>query len=125
MEIERLSTGIPELDKLIAGGIPRGFLVAATGEPGTGKTVFCIHFIAQGVSEDDRCIYVTTEESRESIIKQAAQFGIDFTKAVADGKLLIIDALMGGDDPWTLRARCRGTGQQGHRGEEGVGLWQS
>ena len=104
MEIERLSTGIPELDKLIAGGIPRGFLVAATGEPGTGKTVFCIHFIAQGVSEDDRCIYVTTEESRESIIKQAAQFGIDFTKAVADGKLLIIDALMGGDDPWTLRS---------------------
>ena len=29
--VERLSTGIPELDKLIDGGIPRGFVVAITG----------------------------------------------------------------------------------------------
>ena len=43
--IERLSTGIPEVDHMIAGGIPRGFLVACTGEPGTGKTIFSIHFI--------------------------------------------------------------------------------
>jgi len=40
--LKRLSTGIPEVDKLLAGGIPEGFLVAITGEPGTGKTVFCI-----------------------------------------------------------------------------------
>jgi len=26
--IERLSTGIPELDRIISGGIPRGFIVA-------------------------------------------------------------------------------------------------
>ncbi|MEM3130007.1 MAG: KaiC domain-containing protein, partial [Nitrososphaerota archaeon] len=35
MEIERLSTGIEMLDKMLSGGIPRGFFVAATGEPGT------------------------------------------------------------------------------------------
>ena len=102
-EIERLSTGIPEFDRLIAGGIPRGFLVAVTGEPGTGKTIFCIHFIAQGVKERDVCIYVTTEESRESIIKQAAQFGIDFESALKNKKMIIIDALMGLEDQWSLK----------------------
>ena len=102
--VERLSTGVPELDEMLEGGIPRKFFVAVTGEPGTGKTILCIHFIAQGVREGDRCIYVTTEESRDSIIVQAGQFGIDFKEAVDRGKLVIIDALMGLEDRWSLRS---------------------
>lgn len=101
--VERLSTGIREFDKLLKGGIPRGFFVAVVGEPGTGKSIFCQHFIAQGIKEGDKNIYVTTEESRESIIAQASQFGWDFARAIDDDKLVIIDALMRGkDDPWTL-----------------------
>ena len=101
--IERLSTGVPGFDKLIQGGIPRGFFVAVVGEPGTGKTIFSIHFIAEGIRQGDKNIYVTTEETRESIIKQAAMFGFDFEKAIEDRKLVIIDALMGRhDDPWSL-----------------------
>ena len=104
MSMERLSTGIPSFDKLIQGGIPKGFFVAVVGEPGTGKTIFCQHFIAQGIKEGDINIYVTTEESRESIIRQAYQFGWDFRKAIENGKLIIIDALMGRhDDPWSIR----------------------
>lgn len=102
--VERLSTGVPGFDALVGGGIPRGFLVAVTGEPGTGKTIFSIHFIAQGVKEGDRCVYVTTEESRESIVKQAGQFGIDLSKAMEERKLLMIDALMGLEDPWSLKS---------------------
>ncbi|OWJ55131.1 KaiC domain-containing protein [Pyrodictium delaneyi] len=103
IEIERLPTGVPGFDKLIQGGIPRGFFVAVVGEPGTGKTIFSIHFIAEGIRQGDKNIYVTTEESKESIIKQAAMFGFDFEKAIRDGKLVIIDALMGKrDDPWSI-----------------------
>ena len=80
--VERLSTGISKIDQLICGGIPRGFLVAVTGEPGTGKTIFCIHFIAQGLVEEDKCVYVTTEESRESVIRQARQFGFNFEDTI-------------------------------------------
>jgi len=103
-EVERLSTGIPDFDRLLAGGIPRGFLVAVTGEPGTGKTIFCIHFIDQGIKDEDVCIYVTTEESRQSIIRQAAQFGMDFQAALKRKKLIIIDALMGLEDQWSLKS---------------------
>jgi KaiC domain protein len=102
--VERLSTGVSALDEMLAGGIPRGFSVAVTGEPGTGKTILCIHFIARGVTDGDKCIYVTTEESRESIITQASQFGFDFSTAIKDGKLIIIDALMGTEDQWTIKA---------------------
>jgi len=105
VHIERLSTGVEGFDELIAGGIPRGFFVAVVGEPGTGKTVFCIHFVAEGIRVGDKNIYVTTEESRESIIRQAAMFGFDFEKAIDEERLIIIDALMGGrDDPWSLQS---------------------
>lgn len=102
-KIERLSTGIKKFDELIEGGIPRGFFVSVVGEPGTGKTVFCIHFANRGISEGDRVIYVTTEESRESIITQASQFGFDFEEAVNGKKMIIIDALMKEKlDEWSL-----------------------
>ncbi|MGC9071676.1 MAG: KaiC domain-containing protein [Acidilobus sp.] len=103
MTIERLSTGVPGVDKMLAGGIPRGFFVAVVGEPGTGKTVFSLHFAWEGVREGDKVIYVTTEESRESIIRQAGMFGMDFGKAVDDGKAIIIDALLKSqNDEWSL-----------------------
>ncbi|ADI32434.1 KaiC domain-containing protein [Staphylothermus hellenicus] len=102
--IERLPTGIKGLDEILRGGIPQGFVVAVVGEPGTGKTVFCIHFIGKGLETGDKGIYVTTEESRESIIRQAAMFNIDLRKHVDEGNLVIIDALMEErGDPWSLR----------------------
>ncbi|RLG58819.1 KaiC domain-containing protein [Candidatus Geothermarchaeota archaeon] len=94
MDIERVSTGVPELDKLLRGGIPKNFFVAVTGEPGTGKTILLLHFIAKGIGIGDKCIYITTEESRESIIRQASQFKWDFQDAINKGNLVIIDALM-------------------------------
>jgi len=103
--IERLSTGIPSFDKLIQGGIPKGFFVAVCGEPGTGKTIFSMHFISQGIREGTPCIFVTTEESKESIIRQASQFNMPFKEAVEDGSLIIIDALMGAkEDKWSIHS---------------------
>ncbi len=85
--IKRLKTGITGIDELLDGGIPEDFFVAITGEPGCGKTIFCIHFINQGIIEDDKCIYVTTEESKESIIRQASQFNMKFTEAINKGEI--------------------------------------
>ena len=105
MRIERISTGIPSLDNLLQGGIPRGFLVALVGEPGTGKTIASIHFIAEGIKEGDKCVYCTTEESRESIIAAASLFGFNFEKAIDENQLIIIDALLKKkDDPWMLKS---------------------
>ncbi|MEM0268690.1 MAG: KaiC domain-containing protein [Candidatus Korarchaeum sp.] len=103
MAVERLSTGVKELDSLLQGGIPRGFLVAVAGEPGTGKTVLCLHFIWQGVIEGDKAIYVTTEESRDSLVRQAEVLGMGMGEALEEGKVIVIDALLG-TDRWSLRS---------------------
>jgi circadian clock protein KaiC len=46
---ERVQTGIPGLDEMIGGGIPRGRVVLVVGGPGTGKTILCAQFIYAGI----------------------------------------------------------------------------
>ena len=38
-EVERVSTGVEDLDRALEGGVPKGTWVAITGEPGTGKSL--------------------------------------------------------------------------------------
>jgi circadian clock protein KaiC len=45
----RLSTGSPELDEMLGGGIPAGYSVLLVGPPGAGKTIFSAAFLAEGV----------------------------------------------------------------------------
>jgi len=77
-EIVRVSTGVPELDRALEGGIPKGSWVAITGEPGTGKSILCMHFAWAGLQAGDPVVYVTTEAEFRDVVRQARQFGMDF-----------------------------------------------
>lgn len=101
--MDRLSTGIAKIDEILAGGIPRGFLIAAVGEPGCGKTVFSTHFAWAGLVNGENVVFVTTEETRESIVRQAEMFSMNFREYIEKGSLVIIDALLRNrDDPYSL-----------------------
>ena len=76
--ITRVSTGIPELDKALEGGVPKGSWVAITGEPGTGKSILCMHFAWAGLQAGDPIVYVTTEAEFRDVVRQAKMFGMDF-----------------------------------------------
>jgi len=77
-DIVRISTGIPELDRALEGGIPKGSWVAITGEPGTGKSILCMHFALAGLQAGDPVVYVTTESEFRDVVRQAKMFGMDF-----------------------------------------------
>jgi KaiC domain protein len=78
--IARVSTGIKELDDALEGGVPRGSWVAVTGEPGTGKSVLCMHFAWAGLNAGDPVVYVTTEAEFRDVVRQARMFGMDFER---------------------------------------------
>lgn len=54
---ERVSTGVPGLDKMMAGGLPGADATAVLGPSGSGKTVLALRFIAKGLEEGERCLY--------------------------------------------------------------------
>ena len=92
MEKKRIPTGILGLDPLIEGGFPAGKSYLVTGDPGSGKTIFCMQFIQQGLLEGEKTVYVAVDEKPADIVEGAASLGWDLKKYVDERKLLILDA---------------------------------
>ncbi len=87
----RVKSGIPGLDEMMGGGIPVGSLVVLSGDPGSGKTILCWQFIYEGVTKyNENAVFVSLEETEETIYDGALGFGWDFRKLVNSGKLKII-----------------------------------
>ena len=61
---ERLSLGLPEMDRLLGGGIVPGSLVLIGGEPGIGKSTLSLQIpLHSGL----HTLYVTGEESEKQV----------------------------------------------------------
>jgi len=80
MPLEKVSTGIDELDRMLLGGIPKGHAVLVVGSPGTGKTVFACQFLWTGLQHKENCLLLSLEELSHEIIATAKGFGWDFEK---------------------------------------------
>ena len=87
--MERVSTGISELDAKLSGGYPVGRVILLTGTPGAGKTIFGLHFIQRSLIDGKKCIHIATEESPEDILIQAEILGLDLRPYFDSGQLKI------------------------------------
>ena len=87
--MERISTGISELDAKLGGGYPKGRAILLTGTPGAGKTIFGLHFIQKSLIDGRKCIHIATEESPEDILIQAEILGLDLRPYLNSGQLRI------------------------------------
>ncbi|MCS7109087.1 MAG: ATPase domain-containing protein [Sulfolobales archaeon] len=76
-DFPRVSLGIKLIDEGLEGGIPKGNWVVVTGEPGTGKSILCMHYAYAGLIAGDPVIYVTTEAEFRDVVRQARQFNMD------------------------------------------------
>lgn len=77
-DLIRTKTGIQGLDAALNGGIPSGNIVLISGGAGTGKSTFCLQFCVNGATLfGEKCLYVSTEQNREELYKQAKGFNWD------------------------------------------------
>jgi circadian clock protein KaiC len=86
----RLSIGVPELDKMLGGGIPEGDSVLVSGSSGTGKSVLATQFIAEGIRQGEPGIVAVFEERPQAYADRASSFGLDLETPQQEGKLLIL-----------------------------------
>jgi circadian clock protein KaiC len=68
-------TGIAGFDHMTGGGVPRGRTTLLIGGPGSGKTIFGLQFLAEGVKSGEPGIFVAFEEATGRIIANAEGFG--------------------------------------------------
>jgi len=59
--------GVPELDRVLGGGLVPGAVVLLAGEPGVGKSTLLLEVAAQTARSGVRTLYVTGEESAAQV----------------------------------------------------------
>ncbi len=73
---DRLSTDIPELDRVLGGGLVPGSLVLVGGEPGIGKSTLMLQVAARLAASGVAVAYVCGEESPRQVRLRASRLGI-------------------------------------------------
>jgi len=100
---ERISSGVPSLDAMLAGkGFFRGSSILVTGSAGTGKSSFAAAFADAACARGERALYFAFEESPSQILRNMSSIGIDLNRWLKRGSLKI------------HAARPTATGLEGH-----------
>ncbi len=81
-EGERIPTGVPELDRVLGGGLVPGSLVLVGGEPGVGKSTLLLSALGAIARDGRRALLVTGEESAAQVSLRAARLGGAETVAI-------------------------------------------
>lgn len=74
-ETPRIHSGLPELDRVLGGGIIMGSAILIGGDPGIGKSTILLQTVAH-LSESLNVLYVTGEESPQQITLRARRLGL-------------------------------------------------
>src|SRR5471032_1743332 len=86
----RLSMGVPELDKMMGGGVLEGDSLLIAGPSGTGKSALATQFIAAGLRNGEPGIMAIFEERPHGYTARADSFGLNLKGPQEKGKLEIV-----------------------------------
>jgi len=88
--LPKAPTGIPGLDEITQGGLPRGRPTLVCGSAGCGKTLFAMEFLIRGATEfGEPGVFMAFEESAEELTQNVRSLGFDLDKLVRQKKMAI------------------------------------
>ena len=81
----RVMMGVPELDDMLGGGLPRGYSVLVAGPSGSGKSILATAFLAEGVRCGEAGV-IAAFEQRPSSVRNRELFSL-----IASGRVGLVD----------------------------------
>jgi circadian clock protein KaiC len=85
---ERVSSGIPDLDKMLEGkGYYRGTSILVTGTAGSGKTTVAAAYVDAACRRGERCLVIDFEESKDQVSRNMKSVGLDLNRWARKGLL--------------------------------------
>ena len=88
--LEKVNSGIKELDVITNGGFEKNSSNLIMGDTGSGKTIFGIQFLIEGLKNDEPCLYITFEEQKENFYANMKKFGWDLDELEKKGKFYFL-----------------------------------
>lgn len=87
---EPVSSGVPELDELLRGGLERGTVTFITGPSGVGKTTLALHFMKEAAARGERSVVYTFEEEVNTMLRRAESINISVHAMIERGTLQVM-----------------------------------
>jgi circadian clock protein KaiC len=84
-----LSSGVPQIDELLNGGVERGTITLVSGPSGVGKTTFGMQFMKEAAGRGERTVVFVFEEETEMIIQRCESIGMPVRTMVENGTLVL------------------------------------
>jgi len=97
--MERVSSGVSSLDRLLTGGYLRGSSILISGSPGTSKTSLAASFLAASCARGEKALFVSFDESGDQIVANMNSIGLDLVSFIKAGHLVICSLISGGRSP--------------------------
>jgi circadian clock protein KaiC len=89
--IERVSTGVEGIDRISEGGFEKNSTNLIIGEGGSGKTIFGVQFLIDGIKKGEKCLYITFEERKNDFYRNMKEIGFDLKKFEKEGKFFFLE----------------------------------
>jgi circadian clock protein KaiC len=90
LDDSRVEAGIPGLDGMLGGGMIKYSSTLVAGRPGTGKKIFGLQFIHQGLQNGEPGLIITFEDSPHQLLMDAKRMGWDLGPYMEKGLLRFI-----------------------------------
>jgi circadian clock protein KaiC len=84
---KELSSGVPELDSLLSGGIASGTVTFLSGPTGVGKTTTGLQFMKEAAGRGQRSVLYSFEEDRHTLFERAEAVNIPLSDMIDRGTL--------------------------------------
>ncbi len=90
-KIERLKCGIKEIDTMMGGGFEPQTINLLVGKGGSGKSIFAMHYIMEGISQGEHGLFISFEEKKKDFYLNMAALGWDLAKAEEAGSFVFLE----------------------------------
>jgi circadian clock protein KaiC len=87
---QRARFGLPDIDRLLGGGLNVGTATLAAGTPGLGKTLLGLHFLAEGARSGEAGLFAGFTENSVQLRHKAATFGMPIEEAEASDTITLL-----------------------------------
>lgn len=88
--LETLSSGVPEIDELLHGGLERGTITMISGPTGVGKTTLGVQFMKEAAGRGERSVVYTFEEPQETLVRRCESLNIPVRAMIERGTLSVV-----------------------------------
>ncbi len=105
--LQRVSSGIYGLDRMLEGGLLASSSLLVAGDPGVGKTLLTLHFLAAGPEAGEKGLFVSLGTDPAKLVQSAKSIGMNLAALEEAGQLFFLTRSPVNLDPdqfyWELR----------------------